>query len=257
MIEPVLLSFSIFTIYWYGVIYLIGFSLSFWFIRKYYKFFSINLSLEKVDNILILTSLFSLIGGRIFYIIFYNPSFYFSNPGEILKVYNGGMSIFGGIFFGFITLCFLAKKYKINLLKLLDLIVIPLSFALSLGRFGNFINQELVGITTTSKLGVIFPQVDLEKRFPYQIFASLKNFLVFQGLLYLKFYKDLKTGILTSIFLMGYGFGRFFLDFLRFEENFIFNLFQIGQWFSLLLGILGIILFVAINHFKNNKNKIK
>ena len=163
----------------------------------------------------------------------------------------------GVFFFGFITLCFLAKKYKINLLKLLDLIVIPLSFALSLGRFGNFINQELVGITTTSKLGVIFPQVDLEKRFPYQIFASLKNFLVFQGLLYLKFYKDLKTGILTSIFLMGYGFGRFFLDFLRFEENFIFNLFQIGQWFSLLLGILGIILFVAINHFKNNKNKIK
>ena len=110
MIEPVLLSFSIFTIYWYGVIYLIGFSLSFWFIRKYYKFFSINLSLEKVDNILILTSLFSLIGGRIFYIIFYNPSFYFSNPGEILKVYNGGMSIFGGIFFWIYNTLFSCKK---------------------------------------------------------------------------------------------------------------------------------------------------
>ena len=257
MIEPVFLSFSIFTIYWYGIIYLIGFSLSFWFIRKYYKFFSINIGLEKIDNILILTSIFSLIGGRLFYIIFYNPSFYLNHPIEILKVYNGGMSIYGALFFGFLTTFFLAKKYKINLLNLLDLIVIPLSFALSLGRFGNFINQELVGITTKSQLGVVFPQVDLEKRFPYQIFASLKNFLVFQTLIYLKFFKELKSGILTSFFLIGYGFGRFFLDFLRFEENFIFNLFQIGQWFSLFLGIFGIILFIFIKHFKHNKNKVK
>ena len=243
MIDPVAFSLFGIPIYWYGLIYVLSFCFSWWFVLKYFRDFDIDLDKGKLENILIFTMIFGILGGRLIYCFFYNPLYYFSNPLEIVRVDQGGLSIFGGLLGGVFSLWFFSKKYGVSFLKLTDLFCIPIALSVSFGRFGNYINQELVGIVTTSSFGVVFPLFDNQRRLPYQIFASLKNLLVFQILLFCKAFNFVReSGYLTYLFLVLFCFGRFFLDFIRYEPSAIVFGLNIGQWFSLIVGVLALIL---------------
>src|SRR5690606_5662630 len=124
-----------------------------------------------------------------------------SNPLKVFFVWEGGMSIHGGIFFGFLAVLYFAKKEKIDFLRITDLFSVPLALGLAFGRLANFVNQELVGRVTDSRVGVVFPLYDEQMRWPYQIFAGLKNLFVFNVLLFLQFFSKQKTGFLTGWFL--------------------------------------------------------
>lgn len=244
-LNPVAANIFGINIYWYGITYSIGFLISYFFVMHYSKIEKIPK--EKSENIFFYLMIFSVIGGRLAEIIFYNPIYYFSNPIKIIAVWEGGMSIHGGIAAGLLTLYYFSKKYKINFLKLTDIYAIPLSAALAFGRLANFINQELVGKITTSKLGIIFPRYDNQTRWPYQIFAATKNMIVFQILYYQYTFKKLKQGIITAWFLILYNLGRFIVDFLR-EPTINIGVISMGQILSLFFGLFGIYLLIKIKN---------
>jgi phosphatidylglycerol:prolipoprotein diacylglycerol transferase len=206
-----------------------------------------KISKEKSENIFFYLMIFSVIGGRLAEIIFYNPIYYISNPLKIFFVWEGGMSIHGGLIAGLLTLYYFSKKYKINFLKLTDIYSIPLSAALAFGRLANFINQELVGKVTTSKLGIVFPLYDKQTRWPYQIFAATKNMLIFQILYSQYIFNKLKPGMITAWFLILYNLGRFLIDFLR-EPTISIGIISMGQILSLGFATFGIYLLIKIKN---------
>lgn len=240
MLNPVALEFFGLKIYWYGITYVLGFLFSYFYISYFGR--KLKLEQDKIDNMYFYFMILSVIGGRVFEIVFYNISYYLSDPIKVFYVWQGGMSIHGGFTFGFLTLWYFSRKYKVNLFKLTDLFCVPAALALAFGRLANFINQELVGIPTTSRIGVVFPLYDDKVRWPTQIFESIKNMLVFQVLFYVDMFKQLKPGFITAYFLILYNVGRFFIDFLRVHDV-SFGFISMGQSLCLIYGFLGFYLF--------------
>src|SRR3989344_7494538 len=141
-ISPVLLNIGSFEIRYYGIIYALGFILAYFFIEKLRKEKQVDLDTE---SYLFYILLGTLIGARIFYILFYNLPFYIKNPFEILALWHGGLSFHGGLLGAAIAAYLFSRKCNIKFLKLADITSIPLAFGLFLGRIGNFLNGELYG----------------------------------------------------------------------------------------------------------------
>lgn len=252
MIEPVAFEILGLQIRWYGIYYAVGFLFSYFFIMHFAKYFNF-MEKEKLENVFLFFMIFSVIGGRVFYGIFYNLPFYISNPVEIFSVWKGGMSIHGGFIGGGLTLFYFAKKYNWNVLKLCDLFVIPGALGLSFGRLANFVNQELVGKVTSSNLGVVFELYDDKNRWPVTLFAGFKNLIVFEILLFMKYFINLKSGVIAGWFLILYNFGRFFVDFLR-EPTVSLGFLSMGQILCLIFGLGGVWLLFYVSKKNDDKN---
>ncbi|MCH8519201.1 MAG: prolipoprotein diacylglyceryl transferase [Nanoarchaeota archaeon] len=259
-------AFSIFGIdvFWYGIMYAIGFLLVYLYFQKY--FITSSMSEDNKDSAFIIIALSSLISARLFFTFFYFPMYYFENPLHILRVMDGGMSIHGGLIGFFIGSYIVSKRYNFSIYKITDFFMLPAILAMAFGRLGNFINQELPGIPTDSMFGVVFSEVDDLKRFPYQLFAGFTSLITFHIVLYLYMFKKLREGILTYITIFLYSIFRFLLDFMR-EPTTLFLNFPLGQWFSLLvIGISVIMIYKILTsednvkgsfNSKNNQNNIK
>lgn len=235
MDSSILISIFGFEIRWYGLVYALGFLLSYWYFIKFFK--DKHLNDDEKDSVFFIIAITSLIFARLTYCFAYFPEYYFFNPLDIFKIWQGGMSINGGFLGFFISIYILSKKYKFSLYKLTDFFILPGILALAFGRLGNFFNQELVGIPYTGTFSMVFEKYDDISRFPYQVFAGLKNLIAFEILLYLHLFKKLKTGALTLIAALLYSIGRFFLDFMR-EPTTYYLGFPLGQWFSLIIIII-------------------
>ena len=258
-------AFSIFgiDILWYSLVYSIGSLCAYFYFLKYFSVpildtnyqENINknkqkqtdkkihtqiyreLTQEEKDSIFFVTLLISLLFARVFYSLAYFPNYYLSNPLEIVKVWQGGMSINGGFIGFFLSLWYFSKRYRISIYSFTDFFMLPGLLALAFGRLGNFFNQEVYGIPTTSSIGIVFPAVDELSRYPYQLFVGLKNLIVFEIILYLQLFKKLKPGAITLISGILYSSGRFILDFMR-EPTTLYFGFPLGQWLSLIIFII-------------------
>jgi phosphatidylglycerol:prolipoprotein diacylglycerol transferase len=190
-------------------------------------------------------------GGRIGYILFYNFNYYLHNPIEILFLWQGGMSFHGGAIGVFIASIIFAKKNKIRILVLTDIIVCVASIGIFLGRIANFINGELYGKKTFSNYGVIFPKVDMEPRHPSQLYQAILEGLILFLLLniILKYKKKLFNGELSCYFLIFYSVFRIISEMFREPDKhigyIIFNL-SLGTCISLFFLIFGIIAYKII-----------
>lgn len=237
-IDPVAFEILGLQVRYYGLVYLIGFLFGYYLIKKLSS--KMKFPLGKIDDYIFYLMLFGILGARIFEVLFWNPAYYFSNPIEIIKVWKGGLSFHGGFIGGVMYTYFFCKKEKINFYRLSDLLMLPLSFFLFLGRIANYINSELVGKITSSSLGVNFNNEtvndELVYRHAYQIYASLKNLLVFVILLPIYLFKKLKPGVIFYSFVFLYAFGRFIVDFYK-EESLYFGL-GTGQWLNLIMIII-------------------
>ncbi|MEA5449945.1 prolipoprotein diacylglyceryl transferase [Leptolyngbya sp. CCNP1308] len=181
------------------------------------------------------------IGARLYYVFVQSPrgpeglGYYLQNPGQILQIWGGGIHIFGGFIFGAIALFIFSRIRQLNPLPYLDGIALGLPLAQAIGRWGNFINQELYGPPTTAPWGLridaqhrIAPYNDLNQypdstRFhPLFLYESLWNFGGFAVLFWIsrKFEKQLKPGDLALAYLIWYPLGRFFIEFLRTDSWF-------------------------------------
>ena len=243
-IDPVLLRIAGFEIRYYGLIIVLSLILAYFMLPYLAKKKKLNLSKEKIENLLFYTALAGLIGARLFIVFLYHPSYYLSNPLEIFKIWKGGVSFHGALLFGLLAVYFFCKKHKLKFLEIMDLLIIPTALGFALGRIGNFLNGELYGRITSVPWAVKFSTVE-GFRHPSQLYESAKNFLIFFTLLFLNKKKH-KPGFLLAIFLIMYSVLRFLIEFVREPEIYI-SFLTMGQFLNILMFIAGIYLLKKIN----------
>ncbi len=258
-LNPVLLDFGFISIKWYSLAYIFGIILGWWFGKKIIvhisKSFDSKFNIKEFDDLITYIIISLIIGGRLGYIVFYNFGYYFSNPLEIVKIWEGGMSFHGaliGIIFG--TYLFSLKR-NIPTFFALDVIACVSPIGIFLGRIANFINGELIGKATTLTWGVIFPSVDMLPRHPSQLYeALLEGVLLFLILNILIFKKKYRLGTCSYLFLICYGVLRIIAEFFREPDvqiGYLFNLFSMGTILSFLMIVSGLIIMGIL---KKNEN---
>lgn len=244
--DPVIFNIGPLAIRWYSLAYILGVIFTLILLKRFNNNEKI-MSQKAIDDWLIWAIIGIVAGGRLGYVLFYNLDFYLKNPLQIMAVWNGGMSFHGGLIGSIISMFFFCKKYKINFLKLTDILAICAPIGIFFGRIANFINLELYGRVTNSKFGMIFPGAGDLPRHPSQLYeALLEGILSFIILFYLaKSTKLLKNyGFLSGLFLCLYSSARIFVEQFREPDShigLIFNYISMGQILSLPILIIGII----------------
>jgi phosphatidylglycerol---prolipoprotein diacylglyceryl transferase len=243
-IDPVAIAVGPLAVRWYGLMYLIGFGAAFMLARSRIKRGrSGNISLAVFDDLFFFSVLGVVLGGRLGYVLFYKPGYYVTHPLEILAVWQGGMAFHGGFLGVLLAMMYIARKYRIRWLAIMDFIAPLVPPALAAGRIGNFINGELWGRTTDVAWGMVFRGAGPLPRHPSQLYQfALEGVLLFV-ILWAYSAKPRPVGAVSAMFLIGYGTLRFAAEFFREPDDFLgllaFNL-SMGQWLSLPMILAGI-----------------
>jgi phosphatidylglycerol---prolipoprotein diacylglyceryl transferase len=247
-LDPVLIEIFGLQIRYYGLVYVIGFILTILLLQR--KKESLNLSKDEVYDFVFYLMVGILIGSRVFHVLFWEPSYYLSDPIKIIYVWQGGMAFHGGLVGAVLSTGWFANKKKIKFYKLADALVVPALIALALGRIANFINGELYGPKTTLPWCVDFG--DGTCRHPYQIYAAIKRFALLGIVVWIDRKKNLKDGFLFWITILLLGIGRFALDFYRLDELYI-GL-SMGQLMAIPMVLIASM--VLLTHYKRNLRKV-
>ncbi len=235
-ISPEIFSVEVFgvnfALRWYALSYIFGFicalGLMKFFVRRKYLWASGTppISVDQADSFLTYLILGVILGGRLGYVLFYNFEYYYLNPFDIFRIWDGGMAFHGGFIGVIIAVIVYCWSNKLLLWSTADLIAISTPPGLFFGRMANFINAELWGRPTEAYWGVIFPGDFAQQcegvvgpcaRHPSQLYeAGLEGLLLLLVLLYLAFRGGFKKpGLLTGFFTLGYGASRFFVEYFR------------------------------------------
>ncbi len=245
--NPILIQFGSIQIYWYSIFIAIGLILGGYLVLQEAKHHGITED-KMIDFFFFLLPI-AFIGARMYFVLFH-LDYYFSEPLDILKVWEGGLAIHGGIIAGFLYLLYFTKKNNYSPLFFCDMIVIGLILGQAIGRWGNFMNNEAYGpVTTLSFLeSMHLPKFIIDGMYingvyhqPTFLYESLWCFLGFIILVCIHKIKKLKLGMLTSFYLIWYGIERFFVEGLRTDSLMLGN-FKIAQIVSLLFVVSGIVL---------------
>ncbi|MBN9543330.1 MAG: prolipoprotein diacylglyceryl transferase [Alphaproteobacteria bacterium] len=245
-INPVLIDFGTLKLTYYGLAYAIGIILGVWQLKKINKKEGLT-SDKNIDDIVVYSIVGIILGGRLGYVFFYKPMEYLSDPIDIFKTWEGGMSFHGGLIGLILGIFLYCKKYKIQLWKMADAIVLVGPIGLFLGRIANFINGELFGRPTDGSWGVIFPYGGKIPRHPSQLYEAFLEGVVLYTLLNVLYYKtDIykKQKALSGAFLIGYGIFRSIAELFREPDlhiGYIGNL-TMGQILCIPMIIAGIYL---------------
>ena len=254
--DPV--AFQIFSIEirWYSLAYVIGIFLG-WYLNK--KIFIENTEIrEKFDDYITYLIVGVIIGGRIGYILFYNPIYYSNNLIDVFKIWQGGMSFHGGLLGVIMASIVYARKNNQNPFCYLDLVSIVAPVGIFFGRIANFINSELYGIETNLPWAIKFIQVDNILRHPSQLYEAIfEGAILFIILIYFRNKGMLKVpGLISGFFIIFYSIFRFVIEFLRVPDEqlgyLVFNL-TMGQIISFIFFLIGSYLVLK----KNENSKIQ
>ncbi len=243
-----------FNVYYYSLCILLGVIVAYILITREGK--KQGLTKEFTSDLIFYTLIIGILGARVYYCVF-NLDYYLANPSEILKIYNGGLAIHGGVIAGLVFVYFYTKKKNISFIKILDIIAPAVIIAQSFGRWGNFFNQEAHGgITTYQNLKnmhipeFIINGMHIEGKYYYPtfFFESIWCLIGFIILMIARRNKNLRKGFQIGFYFIWYGIGRFFIEALRTDSLMFFGL-KIAQIVSLIGIIIGIIIIVT------NRNK--
>lgn len=249
MLDPVALHLGPLEVRWYGIAYALNLGICIWILTRLNKKQTVFKDNNQIYDFAFWVFLAGVIlGGRLGYILFYNLPYYLAHPAKILAVWEGGMSIHGGMIGSIIIAYVLGKRWKLDLLKLFDLIAVPAAIADTLPRVANFINRELYGRIIENPhwqwLGVDFG--DGQLRYPSQLFQSASSVVFFLIMLFI-FSRKPKPGILLSSYFILYGLLRITVEFWRQPDEqlgFLWGGVTMGQLLSGLMVLAGVILLV-------------
>jgi phosphatidylglycerol---prolipoprotein diacylglyceryl transferase len=243
-----------FPLKYYGLFFMTGILLAFYVEKRIYA--KENIPIENLDKLFIYVVVGILLGARLGHCLFYDPSYYFENPLEILlpikKIGDSyqfigfqGLASHGGTIGVLIAIGIYCKKYKTNFLWVLDKIAIVAPIVAAFIRFGNFMNSEIYGKPTNGNWGVIFQRDDLIPRHPTQLYEAFSYLLIF-GILMLiyKKKKGKSNGLILGMALVLIFSARFIIEFFKenqvgFEEGMAINM---GQILSIPFVVVGLIL---------------
>lgn len=260
MMSPILIDLGFIKIYWYSIMILLGVFIGGSIILKESRRYKIPE--DFMINIITLTLIFGIIGARLYYVIF-NFGYYKNNLLDILKIWEGGLAIHGGLIFGIIFIYFYTKKYKVNTLRFLDIAVPGVIIAQAMGRWGNFFNGEAHGPATTLEFltkihlpqfiidGMNIHGVYYQPTFLYESIWCLIGFIIM--LLFRRRYYR-KIGQTTAFYMIWYGIGRFLIESIRTDSLMLGNL-KMAQIVSIILVIVGIILMIVKNRGSKLENR--
>jgi len=247
-----------FSVSWYSICILIGVLFAGTLFLLECKKYEINM--DFAVNLIFWTVIFGILGARFYYVAF-NLDYYMANPTEIIQIWNGGLAIHGGIIGGLLFILLYTLKYKVRTLKVTDMAVVGLIIAQAIGRWGNFFNQEAHGPEVARSVlegFKIIPEFVIDGMniggiyyHPTFFYESLWCILGFIILLIIR-RTNIKQGILSSFYLIWYGIGRFMIEGMRTDSLMLGSL-KMAQVISILMIIIGIIMFMYFNFSKFNK----
>ncbi len=236
-LSPTLIEFTVgsvtLAIRWYALAYIVGILIGYLIIARAIARPSLwpadtsPMTKADLEDLLTWMILGIIIGGRLGYVLFYEPAHYLANPLQIPQVWTGGMSFHGGFLGVVVAGLIFARKRSIPIPQLADLLAMATPPGLMLGRIANFINAELWGRPTDAPWGVIFPGARAQDcpgveglcaRHPSQLYeAGLEGLVLGLVLLWLAFGRGWlkRPGQICGLFLIGYGAARFFVEFFR------------------------------------------
>lgn len=244
--DPVAVHLGPIAIRWYGLMYLVGFGIAFWLGRlRIARAKAGRVTYAILDDLLFFVVLGVVFGGRLGYVLFYKPGYYFSDPLEILAVWHGGMSFHGGFLGVLLAVWYAARKHGLRWLELTDFVAPLIPLALAAGRMGNFINGELYGRVTDVPWGMLFhsPGAGALPRHPSQLYEFMLEGVLLFVILWVYSAKPRPVGAVSGAFLLGYGAFRFIAEFFREPDDFLGLLalgLSMGQWLSLPMIVLGL-----------------
>jgi phosphatidylglycerol:prolipoprotein diacylglycerol transferase len=245
-LSPVALDLGFFELRWYSLGYLVGIFLGYWYLLKLIKQPGAPLARRHADDLVFYASLGIIFGGRLGYVLFYNLGYYLQNPLDILKLWDGGMSFHGGVIGTTLGILYLARKEKLNWLRVHDYVACTAPIGIGLVRVANFVNGELWGAPTSVPWAVRFPELIAGSlqlgpaRHPTQLYEALLEGVVLFGILAYLFWRTkarYEPGKLVGAFILFYGLFRFAIEFIREPDSQLVEFAQatglhMGQWLS-------------------------
>ena len=251
--DPVAIQIFSVEIRWYSLAYIIGILVG-WILSKRVFINDPRLK-EKFDDYITYIIIGIIIGGRLGYVLLYNPNYYLNNLIDIFKIWQGGMSFHGGLI-GIIAMSVLyAKKNNQNSFIYLDVVSIVAPIGIFFGRIANFINSELYGIETNLPWSVQFIQIDNLYRHPSQLYEAIfEGLILFIILIYFRKKGFMKIpGLISGLFLIFYSIFRFLIEFVRVPDEqlgYIFLNLTMGQVISFIFFLIGSYLVITKHEIK-------
>jgi phosphatidylglycerol---prolipoprotein diacylglyceryl transferase len=249
VIDPVALQLGPLAIRWYSLAYIAGILLGYWYVAREHARRPIpGLSQKALDDIITWAVLGVVGGGRLGYVLFYKPDYYLQHPGQILHVWEGGMSFHGGLLGVIIAFILFSRRHGIRFFHMIDIIACATPIGLFFGRLANFINGELYGRVTDVPWGMLFPTGGDMPRHPSQLYeAGLEGIVLFALLYYMLKYTRArnKPGMLGGTFIAGYACARIIVEYVREPDAFLgmfFGYVTMGQLLSLPMLAYGLYL---------------
>ncbi len=242
-VNPILLQLGERGVRWYGLLFALGFIFGIIIVTRMFQKEGVNKDL--VDSLFLFVVVGTVIGARFGHVVFYDLQFYMEHPGEILKIWHGGLASHGGALGIIIALFFWSRKYsKRSLLWIFDRVVVPTALAGMFIRLGNLMNSEIIGKPTEVPWAFTFVSEDMIPRHPSQLYEAIAYLGIFVLLffLYWKTNTGNKPGRLFGIFMsLIFGF-RMLIELTKenqvaFEDNMSMNM---GQLLSIPLVIMGL-----------------
>lgn len=260
-IDPVAFSIGPFAVRWYALAYIAGLVFAIWYAKRLVATKALwgdrtpTITPQQVDDLFIWIALGVILGGRIGYVLFYNPLHFAANPLDIFRMWEGGMSFHGGFLGVVVALLIYGKRHGATLDRLLDLGAAATPIGLGLGRLANFINGELYGRPGEVPWAMIFPNDPLQvPRHPSQLYEALLEGLVLFLIVRIathRFEALAHPGRASGIFALGYGLSRIIVEFFREPDaqlGYFAGFITMGMILSLPLVAIGIWLLLRSRH---------
>lgn len=246
--DPVALQLGPLAIRWYGLAYIAALLGGWLIMRRLLPRSTAAAPADAADDFLTWATVGVILGGRLGYVLFYKPAYYLSQPLEIVQVWHGGMSFHGGLLGVALATILFTRRRGLPLLGFADVLAVVAPLGLLFGRTANFINGELFGRVTDVPWGMVFPHGGPLPRHPSQLYEAglegLVLFLILAGLWKIRQVRE-RPGVLTGLFIGGYGLARFVVEFYREPDAFLGTLpigLTMGQTLSLPMVLGGLAL---------------
>lgn len=247
-VSPEIFNLGPLSIRWYGLLFASGFLIGYYIGERMFR--SEGVPQKWIDSLFFYIIIATIVGARLGHVFFYGWDYYSQNPGEIIKVWHGGLASHGGALGIIVAMLIYSKNVtKRNVLWTIDRIVVPTALVAAFIRTGNLMNSEIYGVQTSLPWGVIFERNgEMVPKHPTQIYEALAYLIAFGVLMYLYWRTNSKNkeGLLTGAFFIFIFSSRFFIEFIKedqeaFEAGMALNM---GQWLSIPFVLLGIFLVI-------------
>lgn len=258
-LSPNVFTIGSFALRWYSLAYLAGILLAYWHTSKACKAPGAPMAQRHIDDLFFYCTLGVILGGRLGYATFYTggatgiPSLW-AHPGELIKLWQGGMSFHGGLIGVVIAMAWVCWRNKLSMVRVGDYIAVSVPFGMMFGRLANFVNGELWGRVAGPDVpwAIVFKGAGDVARHPSQLYQALGEGLLLLVILLPLFWKTRarwKPGLLVGLFTLGMGFARFMAEYFREPDEQLQEFARqtgltMGQWLTIPLVLVGLFFIV-------------